>query len=326
MNFSLRYWICVPLLPLLASLASCSQPPKNQYQGYAETQLIYIASPFSGTLHNLYIQRGEMVKAQQPLFELDQQPESTQLAQAQANLGQAQANLVNLQQGQRDTVLAAIKAQIGQVQAQVKLTQAQLKRARTLYADHSISKNDFEIEQANYNEAVAQLKQFQANLAEGRLGARNELIQAQSDLVKSITATVQQAQWALQQKAQRAPTDALVFDTYYNLGEYVTEGTPVLSLYTPQTLHAIFYVPEPKLVHIHLGQIITVKCLSCSQTYQARIDFISPQAEYTPPVVYNKENDVKLIFMVRAQLLDNATQIFHPGQPLEAILSAAGSP
>jgi HlyD family secretion protein len=318
MNFSWRIgtYLALPLL-----LLCCSQPNKNQYQGYAETQLIYIASPFSGTLHNLYVQRGQMVKMQQPLFELDQQPESNQLAQAQGNLAQAQANLVNLQHGQRDTVLASIKAQIGQAEAQVKLTGAQLKRARTLYAERSISKNDFEIEQANYNETVQQLKQFKANLAEGKLGARDELIKAQADLVKTMEATVQQAEWALQQKAQRAPSNAQVFDTYYNPGEFVTQGSPILSLYTPQTLHAIFYIPEPLLAQINLGQIVTVSCDKCSQTYQAKVDYISPQAEYTPPVVYSQENNAKLIFMIRAQLLDKATTVFHPGQPLQVMLN-----
>lgn len=322
MNFSPRYWIG---LSLLLFLTACSHPDKNQYQGYAETQLIYIASPFSGTLHTLYVQRGQTVPAQQPLFELDQQPESAQLAQAQANLAQAQANLKNLQEGQRDTVLAAMQAQINQAQAQVKLTAAQLKRAKILYQKRTIAKNDLDIEQANYNEAVAQLKQFQANLAEGKLGARDELIKAQLNLVTSITATVQQAQWALQQKAQRAPSAAQVYDTYYNPGEFVLQGAPVVSLYTPQTLHAIFYVPEPQLVHLQLGQTVTVKCFTCDTTYQAKIDFISPQAEYTPPVVYSRENDVKLIFMIRAQLLDQATHVFHPGQPLEVILDNQGS-
>ncbi len=317
MNFSWRGSVYL-ILPWL--LLGCSQPNNNSYQGYAETELIYIASPFSGTLHNLYVQRGQMVKIQQPLFELDQQPESNQLAQAQGNLAQAEANLVNLQQAQRGTVLAAIKAQIGQAEAQVQLTQAQLKRARILYKKRTIAKSDIDIAQANYNEAAEQLKQFKANLAEGELGARDELIKAQANLVKTMEATVQQAQWALQQKAQRAPNDAQVFDTYYNPGELVAEGSPVLSLYTPQTLHVIFYIPEPLLAQIHLGQIITINCENCSQLYQAKIDYISPQAEYTPPVVYSSDNNAKLVFMIRAQLLGKATETFHPGQPLQVVL------
>lgn len=326
MNFSRYSWIRLPFsLFLLISIVSCSRPHEKQYQGYAETQLIYIASPFSGTLHNLYVQRGQEVKAQDALFDLDQQPESTQLAQAKGNLAQAQANLVNLQQGERTTILAGLKAQIGQAQAKVKLTQLQLQRARILFSQKTIAKNDLDIEEANYKEAVQQLKQFQANLAEGQQGARVPLIKAQEDLIASIKATVQQAEWALQQKAQRAPSDAQVFDTYYNPGEFVAQGAPVLSLYTPQTLHAIFYVSEPILAQIKLGQMVTITYLTYPNSYQARIDFISPQAEYTPPVVYSRENDVKLIFMVRARLLGEATAVFHPGQPLEVVLSTKGS-
>ncbi len=54
--------------------------------------------------------------------------------------------------------------------------------------------------------------------------------------------------------------------------------------------------------------------------YQAPISYISPQAEYTPPVIYSRESRSKLVFMVEATLTDADALIFHPGQPADVSL------
>ena len=101
-------------------LVSCDKNQANkEIQGYIKTRLLYIASSLSGTLQQLYVHRGELVKANQALFILDQQPQLATLKQAQANVVSAKATLANLKHGQRETVLAAIRAQIAQVLQQL---------------------------------------------------------------------------------------------------------------------------------------------------------------------------------------------------------------
>jgi len=50
------------------------------------------------------------------------------------------------------------------------------------------------------------------------------------------------------------------------------------------------------------------------------ITFISPQNEYTPPVIYSNENRSKLVFMVIAKPSVQTTAELHPGQPVEVTL------
>ena len=45
--------------------------------------------------------------------------------------------------------------------------------------------------------------------------------------------------------------------------------------------------------------------------------FISPQAEFTPPVIYSLEERNKLVFMVEARPSPEDAQKLHPGQPIE---------
>ena len=50
----------------------------------------------------------------------------------------------------------------------------------------------------------------------------------------------------------------------------------------------------------------------------ARISYLSPKPEYTPPVLYNRENRAKLVWLVEAVFADpSVTRDLHPGQPVD---------
>jgi HlyD family secretion protein len=48
-----------------------------------------------------------------------------------------------------------------------------------------------------------------------------------------------------------------------------------------------------------------------------QIRYISPRAEYTPPVIYSRENRSRLVFMVEVAFDPNAAAGLHPGQPVD---------
>ena len=54
---------------------------------------------------------------------------------------------------------------------------------------------------------------------------------------------------------------------------------------------------------------------------EARISYLSPKPEYTPPVLYNRENRAKLVFMVEAVFDPAAAKDLHPGQPADVTVA-----
>jgi HlyD family secretion protein len=44
---------------------------------------------------------------------------------------------------------------------------------------------------------------------------------------------------------------------------------------------------------------------------------LAPQAEFTPPVLYNRENRAKLVFMIEAVFEAGAGVELQPGQPVD---------
>ena len=75
----------------------------------------------------------------------------------------------------------------------------------------------------------------------------------------------------------------------------------MVSLLPPANVKIRFYVPEPRLASLRLGAPVTVRCDGCAQSVAATMSFIAPQAEYTPPVIYSRENRAKLVFLVEAR-------------------------
>ncbi len=78
-------------LMALFFIGSCSDPPKNHFQGYVEGEFVYVASPLAGTLESLHVRRGDQVKAGDPLFGLDETPEKAAREQIEAALALSEA-------------------------------------------------------------------------------------------------------------------------------------------------------------------------------------------------------------------------------------------
>lgn len=314
--FSLRLIAISFLCILMASVISCSNSNNLELQGYIDADYIYLGSANSGNLMHIFVVRGDRVKANQKLFELDPEPQISQLQSAEHTLRQAQATLINTIKGQRTTILAGIEAQISQAKANLALAEIRVAREQKLFQAKAASRDELDQAITTYKAQKDSVAQLEANLAESKLGQREYIIRAQQFTVDAALAQFRQAQWGLNQKTQSAPTDAFVYDTYYRVGEFVGVGNPVVSLLAPQNIYVLFFIPEDALSRIALGQTVTIGCDGCKDTYTAKIRYISPQAEYTPPLIFSRDNNSKLVFRVQAYPNLKQAYLFHPGQPV----------
>jgi HlyD family secretion protein len=85
----------------------------------------------------------------------------------------------------------------------------------------------------------------------------------------------------------------------------------------PQNIKVRAFVPEVQIGAIHYGDIVRVTVDGVRDPFIGNVSYISPHAEYTPPVIYSRESRAKLVFMVEA-VFDPATSAkLHPGQPVD---------
>ena len=164
-------------------------------------------------------------------------------------------------------------------------------------------------------------------LSERELGRQEKLfgtgVAATQDLDRARSARDQdrrrldQTDWSFDQKKQSAPQAGLVYDTLFRQGEWVAAGKPVVVLLPPQNIKVRAFVPETRLGSIHYGETAQVTVDGVRSPFGGKVSYISPRAEYTPPVIYSRETRAKLVFMVELIFDPQAAANLHPGQPVD---------
>jgi HlyD family secretion protein len=136
----------------------------------------------------------------------------------------------------------------------------------------------------------------------------------------SLQAALDKAKWSVDQKQQFAPANAAVHDTLYRQGEFVAAGNPVVVLLPPENLKVRFFVPQSMLPQIKTGETVSVKPDGAAHPLSAAVNYISTQAEYTPPVIFSRETRANLVFMIEAKFSPAAAAELRPGQPVDVEL------
>lgn len=313
--------IVIVIAGLAGLLAGCGDKAGDFFPGYAEADYVRLAAPVAGTLVKLHVKRGDRVEHNAAAFVLEQESERAAREEIAFRVERAQAQLANLKKGKRPDEIAAVRSQLEQAKAALQLSTADLARQKQLVNSGFISAARLDEARTAVERDRGRVNELGAQLRVAQLGARADEIQAAEQDVNAAQAQLAQADWKLQQKTQRIPVAAQVADVLYREGELVPAGSPVVSLLAAENIKARFFVPEPVLGTLQLGQDIELRCDSCGAPIPAKISYIAREAEYTSPLIYSKENRSTLVFMIEARpSIDNAQRL-HPGQPLEIRLA-----
>jgi HlyD family secretion protein len=315
-------WLGGALVALAAAIGLGGGGPLV-VQGYVEGEYVYVAAPVAGRLQTLHVARGAQVAAGAPLFQLDTSSEQPARDDAAAQLAQAEANLANLRKGKRPSEIDSLEAQLAQANAMLELSEVALERREQLVETRAVSREAVDEARATNDRNQARIAELQAELETARLGARADEIDAAEAEVRAARAQLAQAEWRLDELSQAAPAGGLVVDTLYRPGEWVAAGAPVVSLLPPENIKVRFFVPQPILGAVRVGAEVRVRCDGCAEDLVAVVSFISPEAEYTPPVIYSREMREKLVFLVEATPRDRPAAL-HPGQPVDVTLAGPG--
>ncbi len=261
-----------------AVLATGCGKTKNEFNGYIDTDMSYLSSSFSGRLQTLNVQRGDLVEASQKLFEVDPTYESISASIDQHNVD-------------------ALQAEYEQVKNQIVYAKQRLKRERTMAKSDASSKDDVDLALKNLDVLNNQLKSI-----ESRIGAS-----------RGVT---ERTLWQKSQKNGTATLDGMIFDTYMQEGEFVQAGQPIVAFITPKSLKVTFFVAEPDISKVKLASKVQLSVDGKEEPLTATIYYISSKAEYTPPVIFSREERAKLVFKVIARPEKVDLQSIHLGQPV----------
>jgi HlyD family secretion protein len=311
--------LCILLLAALP-VSRCTAKPTDYFQGYVEGEYVLVSSPLAGRLELLAVSRGQDVVQGQQLFVLEHDREQAAVSEAGQAVTRAENILADLEKGKRPTEISALEAGLKQAQATYNLARDEFERRQSLFRQDLIPQEEFDRVRTEMERSASAVAQLEAELETAKLGARSDLLDAARADVKKAIYNLEQARWQLEQKSQAAPAAGFIYDTFYREGEFVPAAYPVLSLLPQDHVKIRFFVPETILGQLAIGDKITVYLDGRNNAVSAGISYISPSAEYTPPVIYSRETRAKLVFMIEAVPDPGAAAGLHPGQPADVIL------
>ncbi len=287
------------------------RPPR--LSGYVEGETLYVGAANAGLVSAVAVQRGDRVEPGQPLFALDAVQLTAARDQAAAQAAIARAQLRDARKGQRPQELAVYDAERAAAEARVAEAQAEYRRVEPLVAKGVYARARLDQARAALDTARASAVAVGRRKDVGILGARPDALAAAEAAVAVAEQSLAAAQSRLDQISPRAPAAARVQDVFYQPGEWVAANQPVVALLADDRVRLRFFVPEAEINRYPVGTTVRFTCDGCGAPRAARINYASPRAEFTPPVIYSREARQRLVFLVEARP--------EPGPPL-----AAGQP
>lgn len=291
-------------------------PAKDSFTGYVVSNDLYMASPVSGTLAELFVKRGQRIAAGDPLFRIDPTVRAAEAEQARAVISANSAQV-----DQQEAALARARADLAAAQADVDRDDAQLKRLTAAQQEKQGAVAALDIDQARathegalrrWDSARTQVDSAAAAVA----AARAQLRQAQAGL----TASERQ----LSELSPAAPRAGRVEDVMFKPGESVTANVPIVSIVPDGEVKVRFYVPQGRVNAYKPGRKVAIGCDGCATGMSAVVDFVASQPEYTPPIIYSLDARQKLVFLVEADPSDPTALV--PGQPMDVAGQAGDLP
>ena len=293
------------------------QPPgQANYLGYVEGETIMIAAPQAGRITTRPATKGAAIRKGDPVFSLDPGVAAAERARAEAAVRTAQAQFDNLLTGKREPELEQIRAQRREAEAGLALAKAELLRALSLTTSGTGSRTSLDQAQASVSLYQARIAQFNASEAASRLAARDAEIEAARSKVTEAEASAEQARAKLSELSPVSPVDATVENTFFEVGEWVSAGQPVVSLLAADAVTLRYFVPEQALATAVPGTSIHFTCDGCGSGKTATITHVEATPEFTPPVIYSQSARSKLVYLVEARP-DTIDPLLRPGLPIE---------
>ncbi|QGM99684.1 HlyD family efflux transporter periplasmic adaptor subunit [Methylocystis parvus] len=285
-------------------------PADAPFLGYVEGETLYIGPNEGERLSKLYVAAGSVVKAGDQLFSMATPLLDRSRAEADARIGQLEAQVQNLQAAtSRPEQIAVLQAALERAEAALALSRNDYQRQRKLFATGDIAKATLDRAEMALKRDEASVKEAHRQVEAARIPGRSQEIEAAAAALGQAREQLQAIDIRIARQSVKAPANGVVQDVFFRPGEVVNTGQPVVALLPPENRKVRFYVPEPRLSGVRVGERVRVRCDGCPDDLFGLISFVSSRQEYTPPVIFSDVERAKLVFKAEARLQGKAREL-----------------
>lgn len=284
--------------------------------GNVDIRSVNLSFRVNGRLASLEVDEGDKITANQILGRIDDAPYQNALEQAKANVMSAQAQLSLTKDGFRTEQIEQAKALVAQSQASYDFAQRYFERMQGLWKTRVISANDLDTARSSRDQAQANLKSAQDQLALYTNGNRPQEIESAQAALMQMKALQDQAELNLSDTVLRSPSNGTLLSRVVEPGTMLNAGSTVLTLSLTEPVWVRAYIDEVNLAYAVSGNDVAVYIDSKpDQPYKGVIGFVSPTAEFTPKNVETPVLRTDLVYRLRV-IVKDADDALRQGMPV----------
>lgn len=310
-----KRWLLLPLLlaALLFGLRwSQTRSEPFHVSGFLEADEIRVGSRVGGRVAKVLVDEGSSVAPGEVLVELEPFDLLERKAGETARVQALAARLGELVAGPRSQEIEAARAHRDAAKAALSLAELDEARTRSLVADSIRAREALDRDVAVLAARRADLRAAEETLGLLEEGTRKETIVAAEAELEAARAALRALERTLDELLVRAPTGAVVEACELEPGDLVAPGAPVVTLRDAAELRVRAYVPQTRLAFaVGAPAWVTVDAHP-GRRFRGRIDFIAPQAEFTPNNVQTSEERAEVVVRVRVTLAEGQ-ELLRPG-------------
>ena len=299
-------------------------PNQVKVSGNIEVTTVGVGFKIAGLVIQRFVDEGESVKKGQNVAKLETADLELDVANAKAQLLAAKATLAQLTNGSRPQDVLLARATVKSAEADRDNAEVEYQRMQRLFARGAVAAQDRDRSQTTYAMANARADQTVQQLSLAVEGPRKEDIELAAARVEQVEQVLNLSQTKLSYAQITAPVDGIVLSKNIEAGEYVSPGTPVVTIGKLNQVWLKAYIPETDLGKVKLGQKVNVTTDTYpSKKYKGTIGFISSEAEFTPKSIQTAEERVKLVYRIKI-MIENKDFELKPGMPADALIQLGG--
>ena len=276
---------------LLLTGCSALEYPKADYQPSKQEAVYLIAgrsistansvisSKISGKVKDIFVKKGDFVKAGNPLIKLETTELEAQLNQAKAGIDLAQANYEKIKAGVRLQQIVQAKASLENANKAKEIAELNYQRSNQLYQSGAISKQQLETSELQFQSATSQQQTLAAQLDMLSSGETNESIKIAQAQINQAKSSYEMVKAQMENGILSAPFDGVISEMNIEIGEIASPGKKILSI-EGGSLKVEADIPESFSYKINQGDEVMVKFPDFSdKEYNGVVDLLSPDMD-----------------------------------------------
>lgn len=257
-----------------------------------------VSSEIAGLVKELPIRQGDEVQAGQLLCKLKDDTLGLLLNEALARLEALRQTLAELEAGTRKEDLERLRAVVEEAKAMKDKWDREKERVERIYKEKAASAQEYSDTISDWIAGVQRLAQAQAELAKAEAGPRKEEIARARAEVNAQQAIVNQIQDRINKTEIRAPYGGYIITKQTEMGQWITQGGPVVELLALDRVLARVDIPENAVIFVQKGDKAQVWIDALQQEFAGKVVHIIPRGDpsaRTFPIEIEIVNDARMI-------------------------------